>query len=369
VIAAVLLVVGGSIILSWSGKPAADRTDSPAAATASGTTARNAVLTVSAAELVSVDLTRRLAINGSVHAWQEVIISPEVGGYRVAEVLVDVGDQVVRGQQLAELSTALLEAEVATRQAMLNQRQAELENADATLRRGESLSAMNVLSEADLDRLKTTELTARAGVASARAELDTSQLRLKFTAILAPDDGIITARTVTIGQIAQAGSELLRLMRKGRVEWRGEVPEAQIAQLRVGQPVAITTADGTVFSGTVRIVPPTVTNANRTGLVYVDLPSDKRLRPGMFARGEIEIGRSPAFAVPLQSVVSADGYSFVFVLRHDNTVERRRIETGAVRDGRIEVANGINAGEMIVEKGAGFLRDGDLVNVAGGNDR
>jgi multidrug efflux pump subunit AcrA (membrane-fusion protein) len=99
-------------------------------------------------------------------------------------------------------------------------------------------------------------------------------------------------------------------------------------------------------------------------LVYVDLDADERVRPGMFARGEIEIGKGQGYTVPLQSVVSADGYSYVFVLRDDRTVERRRVEAGAVRGDAIEVTSGIHAGEMIVEKGAGFLRDGDVVSVA-----
>src|SRR5690606_16644657 len=99
------------------------------------------------------------------------------------------------------------------------------------------------------------------------------------------------------------------------------------------------------------------------GLVYVDLPADPRVRPGMFARGEIEIGRGDALVVPLESFVSADGYHYVFVLREDGTVERRRIETGGVHGASIEVLAGLRAGETIVERGAGFLKDGDLVAV------
>ena len=68
--------------------------------------------------------------------------------------------------------------------------------------------------------------------------------------------------------------------------------------------------------------------------------------------------------MPLQSVVSSDGYSYVFVMKPDNTVERRRVDVGAVRAAEIEVVNGIKSGEMIVGKGAGFLKDGDLVNVS-----
>jgi HlyD family secretion protein len=271
-------------------------------------------------------------------------------------VLVDVGDRVTKGQQLVELSTALLEAEVATKRATLNQRRAELDNTSAALERGQSLAGMNVLSKADLDRLVSEELASRARLESARADLETSELRLKFTSVTSPDDGIITSRTVTVGQVAQAGNEMLRLLRDGRIEWRGEAPETRLADLAPGQPVKIVTADGAPFSGVVRVVSPTIAAGNRTAIVYVDLPADPRLRPGMFARGEIEIGAGPGFTVPLESVVNADGSSSVFVLNGDMTV------SGA----SMEVVGGLEAGELIVRKGAGFLKDGDLVNVGNG---
>jgi RND family efflux transporter MFP subunit len=362
VVFAVALIVVALIAAATLRNPFTDRAATDIDVAPSG--ARAAVLTVTTVKLAPTELARELTVNGSVFAWQDVIIGPEVGGYRVADVYVDVGDEVKRGQELVELSTALLRAEVATKRAILSQRQAEFGNADSALRRGESLAAMNVLSEADLDRLKAEALAAQAGVASAQADLETSSLRLNFTTVLAPDDGIVTSRTVTVGEMAQAGSELLRLMRKGRIEWRGEIPEARLAELQVGQSVTVSTPDGEVFAGSIRIVAPTISTTNRTGLVYVDLPSDERLRPGMFARGQVEIGRGPALMVSLESLVSADGYSYVFVLRADNTVERRRIETGTVDNARIEVTSGLKAGEMIVAKGAGFLRDGDLVNVA-----
>jgi HlyD family secretion protein len=347
-------------VLSACGRPGGDTPPS------AGTAAREAVMTVTATALERLELKRSISMTGSVFAWQDVIIAPEVGGYRVAEVLVDVGDRVTKGQQLVALSTALLEAEVATKQATLNQRRAELDNASQALERGQSLATMNVLSKADLDRLISEELASRARLESARADLDTSQLRLKFTSVTSPDDGIITSRTVTVGQVAQAGNEMLRLLRDGRIEWRGEAPETRLADLKPGQPVKIITADGKPFMGTVRVVSPTIGANNRTALIYVDLPADERLRPGMFARGEIEIGSGPGFTVPLESVVSTDGYSYVFVVNADNTVTRQRIETGGVAGGSIEVVDGLSGGEMIVAKGAGFLKDGDLVNVANG---
>ncbi|HZF29215.1 MAG TPA: efflux RND transporter periplasmic adaptor subunit [Gammaproteobacteria bacterium] len=359
-VAALVVVLVASALVASCSRGSAGRGD---AANAGGGK-RDAVLTVSAAMLEPVELARTVTVNGSIYAWQEVIIAPEVGGYRVAEVNVDVGDRVKRGQSLVELSTALLEADVATKRAIQKQREAELVNAESALERGKSLSTMNVLSQADLDKLNSDALAKRAGVDSARADLEASSLRLKFTHVTAPDDGVVTSRTVTVGQIAQAGTEMLRVLRNNRIEWRGEIPEARITELRAGQPATITTADGKSFKGTIRVVAPTIASSNRTGLVYVDVVADERLRPGMFARGEIELGRAPGFAVPLQSVVSSDGYSYVFVLKSGDTVERRRVETGAVRTDQIEVIEGIEAGEMIVGKGAGFLKDGDVVNVS-----
>jgi RND family efflux transporter MFP subunit len=359
-----VVLVAGGLIVALYGRDA-DRAAAPPRAPAGGASrAREAVLTVTAAELRPVEVARTITINGSLFAWQEVIIAPEVGGYRVAEVRVDVGDHVKRGQTLVELSTALLDAEVATKNAALAQREAQLVADAAALERGESLKGMNLISQADYDKLRSAALASRAGVEAARADLQASTLRLKFTNVTAPDDGVITARTVTVGQIAQAGAEMLRLLRGGRIEWRGEVPEARLGELKPGQRVTLTTADGAVVNGAIRVVAPTIQAGNRTGLVYVDLPPNDRLRPGMFARGEIEVTRAMAFTVPLQSVVSADGYSYVFVLKPDSTVERRRVETGGVRDSEIEVTSGIESGDMIVGKGAGFLKDGDLVNVS-----
>lgn len=362
--AAAIAVVGVvALAFSWA-LGSLSVADPEPAGPASAAPSDQAALTVTTLEVEPVEVARTMTVDGSIFAWQEVIVSPEVGGYQVAEVDVDVGDRVEKGQELVRLSSALLDAEVASKEATLKQREAELVNAQASLKRGQKLAGMDALSPADLDQLQSNALAAEARLDSAQADLDTSKLRLKFTRVTAPDDGIITSRTVTVGQVAQAGAEMLRLLRQGRVEWRGRVPEARLMELEPGQPVTVTTADGADYDGKIRIVAPTVADDSRTGLVYVDLEPDSRLRPGMFARGGIEIGRGPALLVPLESIVSADGYSYAFVLQPDRTVERRRLETGPIHGGRIEVASGLTAGELVVVKGAGFLKDGDLVNVA-----
>jgi HlyD family secretion protein len=306
---------------------------------------------------------RTVVATGSVYAWQEAIIGPEVGGYRVAAVHVDVGDKVRKGQELVRLADELLIADVASKRAAKAQADAQLVTAASNLRRAESLVGSGGISASEQERLKSEQLAAQARVDSAVADVTAAELKLRYTRVLAPDDGVITSRMVVVGQIAQSGGEMLRLLRQGRVEWRAEVPEARLREIKAGQSVHIVTADGTELSGNVRSVAPTVQSGTRTGLVYVDLPKPEDARPGMFARGEIETSRSTAATLPLASVIVRDGYSYVFVVNEKGGVERRRIQTGTLHSGRVEVVSGLDPGERVVERGAGFLKDGDHIRV------
>jgi len=321
-----------------------------------------ASMTITTTPVKSQDIVRSVPATGSIFPWQEVIIGAEVGGYRVAEVLVDVGTRVSKGQPLVRLSGDMLQADLDSKRAALRSAQASEVNAAAALRRGEQVQNSGALSAADLDKLKADNIAAQARVETARADLTTSELRARYGTVVAPDSGVVTSRTVSVGQIAQAGAEMLRMLRQNRVEWRAEVPEAQLSRIKVGQVAAISAVDGTVLKGRVRAVAPTVQTTNRTGLVYIDI-IDEGARPGMFARGEIAAGKGPALLIPVTSVVMQDGYSYVFVLKDKNVVERRRVQQVGVHGDDMEVSDGVAAGEVIAVKGAGFLKDGDTVRL------
>ncbi|MDR2214768.1 MAG: efflux RND transporter periplasmic adaptor subunit [Nevskiaceae bacterium] len=322
-----------------------------------------AALTVTTTPVRNEEVARQLQVTGSVFPWQDVIIGSEVGGYRVAAVLVDVGSPVKKDQVLVRLADDLLQAELDSRRAALRSAEASQVNAAAALRRGESISSSGLLSAADLDTLRAQDVDAKARVETATADLRTAELRARYANVTAPDSGTITSRTVSVGQIAQAGAEMLRMLRQDRVEWRAEVPEAELKNIAVGQSVALTAVDGTKVSGTVRAVSPTVQASNRTGLVYVDITAGM-VRPGMFARGEIQVGKGNALLLPVASVVMQDGYSYVFVLGDNDIVTRHRVEPVGVRGDYMEIASGVEAGNIVAVKGAGFLKDGDTVNVA-----
>lgn len=349
-----------AVLLAAAAPPAA------AAAAANPAPPARSGLVVTAVQPQLLPLTRRLVATGSIHPWQEIVIAPEVGGYQVAAVYVEIGDAVRKGQVLARLSSELLQSQVQISHAGVEQAGAALANAQAALRRGEALATSGSLSSADLDQLRSNAITAQAGLATARANLDSAELRLRFTRVTAPDDGIITARSVNIGQVVQVGTDMLHLLRRSRIEWRAEVPEADLAAVHAGQRVEMTTAAGVKLAGAVRSVAPTVQSSNRTGIIYVDIDAaaGREARPGMFARGEIAVARAEVLVVPLASVVVQDGYSYVYVIRAGNTVERRRVQTGAVQGALLEVTGGLGVDERIVERGAGFLSDGAAIRVS-----
>ena len=322
-----------------------------------------AAMTVTTATVRNDQVMRSVEATGSIQPWQEVIVSPEVGGYRVSAVLVDVGARVKRGQLLVQLSSDLLEAEVASRRAALRSAEARAANADAALKRGQAVSASGALSQANLDTLAADAVATHAQVETARSDLGTSELRLKYTRVTAPDDGVVSSRSASVGQIAQTGAELLRMLRQGRVEWRAEVPESRLGLVKPGQSVAITLSDESQIQGKVRMVAPTVSVNNRTALVYVDLPGGGA-RPGMFARGNIDVGKGPGMLIPVQSIVMQDGYAYVFVVKQGDVVERRLVKTADVHGDSIELASGVAPGEVVAVKGAGFLKDRDVVRVS-----
>ncbi len=215
----------------------------------------------------------------------------------------------------------------------------------------------------------TAEKTAQARLDSARAQLAVQQLRLNHTRVVASDEGIISARTATQGAVVPQGQELFRLIRKGRLEWRGEVTATELDRLKVGQTVAVTAGGGGAIQGRLRMIGPTVDVTTRNALVYVDLPDAMRkgFRPGMFARGEFGLGSSSALTVPQDAVVLRDGFSYVFratVSGNDTRVARVKVDTGRRVEDRVEILRGLNPNDRIVASGVAFLADGDLVKVS-----
>jgi len=351
-VAAVLLAGCGG-----GGKESADKKASPKPA-----------LTVATTVPQQSQLPVTLAANGSLMAWQEASVGAEVSGLRVAEVRVNVGDSVRKGDVLATLASATVQAEVAQARASVAEAEASAFEANANADRARRLQGTGALSSMESQQMLTGEKTAQARVLAAKAALQAQEVRLSQTSVIAPDDGIISARTATVGAVVGAGTELFRLIRQGRLEWRAEVTSAELGRLVAGTVARITAASGAKLEGRVRTVAPTVDPQNRTALVYVDvkLPPGAwgSARAGMFARGEFDLGSAGALTVPLAAIVVREGFNYVFRVGTDNRVSQVKVQVGRVSGDRAELTAGLPADARIVANGAGFLNDGDLVRIA-----
>ena len=322
-------------------------------------------LTVTTIRPSPASLPIQLAANGNVAAWQEAIIGSETGGYRVNEVRVNVGDVVKKGQVLAVFSGDSVNADVAQAKAALLETRANAAEATANAARARTLQSSGALSAQQISQYMTAEQTANARIAASQATLSAQQLRLKYTQVVAPDSGIISARTATVGSVVGVGTELFRMIRQGRLEWRAEVVAADLARIKPGMRAVVTAASGEKLTGKVRIIAPTIDAQTRSALVYVDLPTslapNAPFKAGMFASGQFDLGVSNAMTVPQQAVVVRDGFSYVFRLNPDQRVSQLKVSTGRRLSDRIEVTAGIKNDDLVVVGGAGFLNDGDLV--------
>lgn len=366
-----------AVLLAMAPAPAGAADDTAAKAAAPKSAARPA-LVVQTVRPQRSDITDTLSANGSIAAWQEALIGAEVNGLRIAEVRADVGDTVRRGQVLAVFSADTVRADLASAQAALaearaglGEAQAAAAEAQANADRARAVESSGALSAQQIAQYATAAQTAQARVQSAQARVQSGEahvrsqeLRLRMTEVKAPDDGVISTRTATVGAVVPAGQELFRLVRKNRLEWRAEVTASELGRIRAQQSVTVLPASGGSVVGTVRRVGPVVDAQTRNALVYVDLPAGASVKAGMFARGEFQLGASAALTLPQQAVVVRDGFAYVFRLNGER-VAQQKVKVGRRSADRIELIEGVSADTVVVATGAGFLNDGDLVQVAG----
>nr|MBF0683956.1 efflux RND transporter periplasmic adaptor subunit [Pseudomonas sp.] len=320
-------------------------------------------LTVSVTTLESSTLPLRVPANGNIQPWQEAIVGTEADGLRLAEVYVNVGDLVVRGQVLATFATDTVSAELAQSRAATAEMEAALAEAEANAQRARELQATGALSAQQINQYVTAEHTARARLEAARATEQTQRLRLAQAQVLAPDDGVISSRSATVGAVLPAGQELFRLIRGRRLEWRAEVAAADLERLQPGQLAKVRLVNGQVLEGRLRMIAPVVDMQTRNGLVYVDLPPDSPARAGMFAQGEFEVGTDQTMTLPQSAVLLRDGFSYVLHVGPESKVLQTRVTVGRRMDDRVEIIAGVDADSPVVLAGGGFLVDGDLVRV------
>ena len=324
-------------------------------------------LTVSVVRPERVEWPEVIQASGTITAWQEAIVGAEVVGLRLAELMVDVGDEVTKGQVLARFDDATTLAMVRQTESAVAEAEANVAEAEANAQRAERLGKTGALSQQDATQYLTRGRTAQAQLESAKARLHSQKLALDYTRVVAPDDGVISSRKAMLGMVAAPGTELFRLVRQNRLEWRAELTGAQLAQVQVGDVASVQLVDRTIAHGKVRQVAPVLDESTRIGVAYVELDrsadANTGARAGMYGTGSITLGHRVALTLPSDAIVLRDGHEYVFVLGPDGRVALTKVDVGRRFGNGVEISAGLTDEQQVVSAGAAFLNDADAVRV------
>ncbi len=292
------------------------------------------------------------------------IAEEEAGLAQAKANLTDAEDNVLRYRELVA-DGAVSKQDAETRETTAKTAKAMVGNAEQKISaaRFSAEQARQKMSMAQVGGRKEDITVAQANLAEIKANVAQLQAQVEQTNIVAPDDGLISKRDCHIGDIANVGQSLFSEVRANRLELRAQVSDIDLAKFHPGQKVQIQAAGkDNAATGSVRIVSPLVDTTTRLGTVRIDLPSDAGLKSGMFVRGTVALGQMPALCVPAKSVISRDSNAFVFVL-NGIRASMQAVVTGYRGDDFVEVLSGVKSGDKIIVKGAGFLKDGDVVQV------
>ena len=353
-----VLMLGLCVSLGGSGtgcsREAAARVAKPSPAVA---------VTVAPVETRPVD--RTLPIVGTLHAKDSALISAEVEG-KVERTLVEFGDRVKAGQELAWIDTDSYTALAHQAEARVEQSRALAHGAELELERQQALRKTGIAAPADLDGAEAQADQTRAALRAAEAALAVARLNLERSRIRAPFEAAIADRIASAGDFVRPGSSLFRIVNDGVLKFIAQAPESFAPQVVKELPVVFTVDahPGRRFEGRVFLISPQVNLTTRMFDFGALVPNaDRVLKAGTFARGELVLERGvPTRMVPVSAVLSSSGVSRVFVVQ-GASARSRVVKTGRVLGDRMEIVSGLSDGESVVTTGHGKLADSMAVEV------
>ena len=375
-----VLLLGGAAGAAFAAEPPVAETRPP---------------TVTVVPAVRGAITETVVVTGTLVPREEVMVSPQLDGLAVTAILAEEGDMVQAGQVLARLSRDVLDASLAQNTAQiahaqaaaaqaqsgLAEAEANRSEADAALARARDLVGSGTTSRETFDQREAAARTGAARVTAAEAAQHLAQadlmlgqaqrqellVRVARTEIRAPVAGRISRRTARLGAVVgSAGEPLFRLIEDDAVELEGDVPEAELAQLRAGQSAMLHVAGHDAdLAGRVRLVAPEVSRTTRLGRVRVALDdgaggSGTGLPIGGFARATVETARHEGVLVPLSAILFGPDGPRVQVVA-SGVVETRPVQLGLRDEARAEIVEGLRAGETVIAVSGSFVRGGDRV--------
>ena len=291
---------------------------------------------------------------GTLSPNESVAVAPEVAG-RITAMPFREGQRVEEGALLVELDATIARAELA-------QARTNLQLAQDTVERNQTLVQRGAGTQVSLEQAAAQLATARAGVASAEA-------RLEKLSIHAPFAGVMGLRSVSVGAIVQPGQSIATLTSLDPIKVDFGVPELFLSAVRVGQKleIAVDAAPGRVFQGEVYAIAPIVDASGRAIRLRAAVPNPEgALRPGLFARVTLTTGvREDAVTAPEAALIaSPTGQGFSAYVVRDGRAALTPVQVGRRLEGRVEITEGLRAGDMVVVAGQQGLRDGAAVTAA-----
>ena len=351
-------------------------------------------------------LVRSITVTGTLAAEEQVTLSMKVTG-RLKDLYVDLGSRVTRGQVLARLMPTDFDLRESQSEAALQQArarlglpvqgdddridpektsivrsaQAQLTEARLTRERTATFVAQGISSKAALDSAEASMQVAESRYQDAleevrnrqavlqqrRTELELARQAVRDSSLTSPLDGIVRERHVTEGQYLAAGSPAVTIVRVHPLRLRVAVPERDAQAVRVDQEVQVTVeGDTTSYPGRVARLSPAIDEASRTLMIEAEVPNPGGLlRPGSFANASIVSAQSDlAVIVPTSALVTFAGVDKILSVKDGKVIEKR-VTVGRRNAERIEIVNGLAAGDSVIVK-PGNMVEGTPVRVAGG---
>ncbi|MCH2169833.1 efflux RND transporter periplasmic adaptor subunit [Myxococcota bacterium] len=319
---------------------------------------------VSLAPVRSVSIEELIDASGELIAKDSARVAAEVSG-RVTEVLVEEGSPVESGQSVLTIDPERRQLELDTAMAELGVARANLHEAQRELNRVTHLRERTVASQTVLEQAQTALELANSRVEGSEARVQAARRAVADATVRSPFAGVIGRRFVSRGEFVNTGDKLFDLFSLDPVEVEFHVAERDSSRVRLGQTVAVTVAPypDEIFDAVVSMVSPVIDPMTRTLRVKALVTNTTgRLRPGLFARVDLGIAYRPHVTIiPEDAILQrADGV-VVFRYGSDQRVNRVVIDIGNIRDGLVEVVEGLSVGEIVVERGHSRLVDGELV--------
>lgn len=372
-----LLLLAAIAFIGYRVWQAYEKKEASASAASKGSASR--VIGVSTAQARIATVSENIEITGSLKPKEQVDVTSKVTG-RVQEIAVHVGDQVRRGQLIAQLEDAELAQQVRRAEAAsdvvratVQQRNAELKNAKADADRAKLLADQGLIARQDYETKMTAYQVFQAQVSLANAQTEQAaadlrelSIQLSQMKITAPLSGYVAQRYVDIGAVVSPSTPIVRLVNISTMVALANVPEKEVSKLRVGSraQVIVDALGGTPVSGTIARIAPVLDAATRTALVEVEIPNPSgALKAEMFARVRLDAaGTRSAIVVPRDALVYRGQQAGVYVLVQDKPVFRP-VETGSAQGDDIEVVSNLPSGTTVINRGAAMLQEGDQIRI------